>query len=611
LEWKMSANSSIPAQNQEAPTAVLPTSQTLRYALAGAVFGCAFPILATAISVFSANLPWNPANVAAVQGSDPLLWIIDTAPFFLGLLTAFAGRRQDALSEANAHLQLREQDLTTLKSNLELGVEERTHELEQRSALMASLLSVTSRISGSPEVAGILAIVVDQVPQYFGGLATEVFLLDQTAGTLVLRATSSDAEKARLSQGYAVEIGGPGLVSRAAAEGRIETDEKGRQPGGIPEIAFPLSTRGHVIGVLDVKSPERPLRQHESDVLRLLADHVAAAIESARLLEESRSSIAQLQNALREQADISWQEYLTHQKMALQYTRAGVRSVADVAAPEPEEGLRTPLALRGWEIGSIALRRQAAPQWTEEERDLVQKVALQVALAVDNNRLLNETRRRALHEQTVSELSARFNETVEIDSLLRIAVREFASLPEVNEATVAIRGSAATSTQAGQPPTRLSGYKYNNIRMEPVSSVGQAGINAMDRGAAIISDPAGTQAGQGQLAAIPIVFRGQVLGVVVVMFQRPRAPEGAIVMITQAADRLATAFENARLLQDSLRRADQERLVAEITSKIGSSISMRNVLQTAVEELGRAIAGSEVTIRLRPEGAAQPKESLP
>ena len=82
-------------------------------------------------------------------------------------------------------------------------------------------------------------------------------------------------------------------------------------------------------------------------------------------------------------------------------------------------------------------------------------------------------------------------------------------------------------------------------------------------------------------------------------------------MISQAADRLATAFENARLLQDSLRRADQERLVSEITAKIGNSISMRNVLQTAVEELGRAIPGSEVTIRLRPESTAKSKESLP
>ncbi len=72
-------------------------------------------------------------------------------------------------------------------------------------------------------------------------------------------------------------------------------------------------------------------------------------------------------------------------------------------------------------------------------------------------------------------------------------------------------------------------------------------------------------------------------------------------MVRQLADRLATALENARLLEDSLRRANKERAIGEITSKIGASMNMRNVLQTAVEELGRAIPGSEVVIQFRPD----------
>ena len=74
-------------------------------------------------------------------------------------------------------------------------------------------------------------------------------------------------------------------------------------------------------------------------------------------------------------------------------------------------------------------------------------------------------------------------------------------------------------------------------------------------------------------------------------------------MLEQAADRLSTALENVRLLEDSLQRATKERLISEITAKISSSISVRNVLQTAVEELGRALPGSDVSIRFQtPEG---------
>lgn len=72
-------------------------------------------------------------------------------------------------------------------------------------------------------------------------------------------------------------------------------------------------------------------------------------------------------------------------------------------------------------------------------------------------------------------------------------------------------------------------------------------------------------------------------------------------MIQQAADRLAGALENVRLLEDSQRRASKERLIGEITSRIGSSINMRNLLQTAVEELGRALPGSDISIDFHPE----------
>jgi GAF domain-containing protein len=66
-------------------------------------------------------------------------------------------------------------------------------------------------------------------------------------------------------------------------------------------------------------------------------------------------------------------------------------------------------------------------------------VAIQVALALDNSRLLEETRQHAVHEQTVNEITARFNRSLDVDTLLQTAVRELAALPEVTEASVFIK----------------------------------------------------------------------------------------------------------------------------------------------------------------------------
>jgi hypothetical protein len=65
------------------------------------------------------------------------------------------------------------------------------------------------------------------------------------------------------------------------------------------------------------------------------------------------------------------------------------------------------------------------------------------------------------------------------------------------------------------------------------------------------------------------------------------------------ADRLSLALESATLLRATQRRAEIERLTADISGKIGASVNMRNVLQTAVEELGRVLPGSEVVIQFQ------------
>ena len=106
-----------------------------------------------------------------------------------------------------------------------------------------------------------------------------------------------------------------------------------------------------------------------------------------------------------------------------------------------------PLVLRGQRIGAISLRTRS-DSLAPAERDLLEKVAAQVALALENVRLLEETRQRAAQEQIISEISARFSRSLDVDALLQAAVREFAALPEVAEATVLLKPSDEQGMQA-------------------------------------------------------------------------------------------------------------------------------------------------------------------
>jgi methyl-accepting chemotaxis protein len=73
---------------------------TRKYAVWGALFGLAFPMMANAIRIYEAKTFSLEAFLAAHR--DPLLAIIWTAPLFLGVFASFAGRRQDQIIKIEA-----------------------------------------------------------------------------------------------------------------------------------------------------------------------------------------------------------------------------------------------------------------------------------------------------------------------------------------------------------------------------------------------------------------------------------------------------------------------------------------------------------------------------
>ena len=121
-----------------------------RYALYGAAFGVCFPVGATLLDVLVQGLPLNFASVTAVQASQPLHWIIDTAPFFLGLMASFAGAAHDRLARFNSDLERRvaerTSEFTRLNDDLqaEILARERT-ETSLRHANDQALLAVSAK----------------------------------------------------------------------------------------------------------------------------------------------------------------------------------------------------------------------------------------------------------------------------------------------------------------------------------------------------------------------------------------------------------------------------------------------------------------------------------
>jgi GAF domain-containing protein len=62
------------------------------------------------------------------------------------------------------------------------------------------------------------------------------------------------------------------------------------------------------------------------------------------------------------------------------------------------------------------------------------------------------------------------------------------------------------------------------------------------------------------------------------------------------AERVALSAENARLFEETTRRAERERLVSEITGKIRSHNDPQAMIETALQELRQALGATRVEI---------------
>lgn len=84
------------------------------YTLYGAAFGLLFPIIATVIEANVEGLSFSLDGWLQAQTGSPLLWIIDTAPIFLGLFARFGGIQMDRVRERARELKANNAILATL-----------------------------------------------------------------------------------------------------------------------------------------------------------------------------------------------------------------------------------------------------------------------------------------------------------------------------------------------------------------------------------------------------------------------------------------------------------------------------------------------------------------
>jgi GAF domain-containing protein len=269
--------------------------------------------------------------------------------------------------------------------------------------------------------------------------------MNESGNEMILHAASSEGGVRMVEKGYTLNVGTQEIISLVAKENktRIALDvglnsiffNNPDLPMTRSEIALPLQVRGKILGVMDIHSDKpQAFNIEDIDLLGSLADQIAVAIDNARLLDESQTAFLQLEALTAVRTRDAWTDKLMDSNRVFTYTPLGTR--AEKSYHPEENALTVPISLRGLNIGNLSMSRKDGANWNKLDENLIKEVAIQAGLAVDNIRLLEEATLRSRQEQVVGELAFRFNQALDIDSLLQTAARELGNLPDVAEVTV-------------------------------------------------------------------------------------------------------------------------------------------------------------------------------
>lgn len=230
--------------------------------------------------------------------------------------------------------------------------------------------------------------------------------------------------------------------------------------------------------------------------------------------------------------------------------------------PETRSEMALPLQAGGRTIGALDVQSTETNAFSQEDINVLTTLADQVAIAIENARLFGESR-RALSESQIT-----------IEKYVKQAWGSFAQ------------------------QAKHSGFVFDGKQVVPleIDTRREQIKNAIKTGRLSLEKSSST-------IAIPIRLRGQTIGVLDVRSKNGQRQwsQDEITMLEAAAERAALALENARLVDSAQRRAARERVIGEISAKIGAASNFDAILQTAVEELGRKIGGAEVTLEIESE----------
>lgn len=271
----------------------------------------------------------------------------------------------------------------------------------------------------------------------------------------------------RTSEQGRYTVGDISPVGQATLSGEVQTRTESRGglaestsllPGMRQQIVLPMHLDERVIGVLDLQSRERgTVYDEDLQAFIAIADALALVVssarqlreaqqrieENARLAEQARNALAEVQRLNKRLIGRAWSEYLKENSAisSMEYDHAsGSFTSAVIDSPHIDAAIQTgrpqiidgvlafPLRARGQVIGAIEIDLPPDAAIDDAQIELLDELGERFGLAMENVRLLEQSQRSAQRESLINVISTRIQTTTNVEAMLAETARSLSEL---------------------------------------------------------------------------------------------------------------------------------------------------------------------------------------
>lgn len=260
-----------------------------------------------------------------------------------------------------------------------------------------------------------------------------------------------------------------------------------------------------------------------------------------------------------------------------------------------------PVEREGRLFGVLAVLGTRVDGFSPADQRLVGLFANQLAVALENARLLQETRTRAQRLQVLYETARAISRSGDLTQILTDALHHILALLPADAASIYLRDPRDREwfnlvTQIGFSPENATFFARHRAGTQTI--IGQTALGEcpylIEEVSRFPYEPEARRVmladGIVSVAALPLRAQEQVIGVLAVAWrQRHRLDAEALALLEGLADLLTNGIVNIQLLDETRRRAEELALVNQISGAISQSVELNEVLNNLLHGLAQAL----------------------